>query len=423
MGNSNNKNKYIELPVINHYIDAKNISIDDINTYLESSILLHNLNININSIAEKFVDCYELKNIIKYYIRSQTNKVIYYDKYPLFRISRLNRFELVHNFITYNYFNAGINTLLLHVTLISNENINFLLRINIDLFASVKKCSMSSSYITEKNKDYDKKYLTDLHKYGENIIEIYGTGVLSVNFNRLIDTKYFQYILTKVYKTNFRILMFDEKIKLLLSLLNFLNKVYINNCYIFDLKCQNIGYDRFNGDIIMKLLDYDDTTIRSIDNAYHYFNKYETLDNCIPMLFGSIIPLYISKEFITTIDKEDYFRKSYVGGLMHIILVLFYNSKINIHLIETITKFIACKNDIIIFNNYDNVKHHDIEKIINALMLDESASFDKLLKDILINLINKNIKMVMEPIKIKTTITNFINAKTAFYDSSSREKY
>ena len=412
MGNKIIKN--IEMPVILY--NTNRMSLEKINIYLQTNNLLEFLNITINKVITITCDDnWGPKEICKYYFQSKINDIFTYDNKPIFKISSLNKMIIIDNNNIYNYFNSGTNTLLIHVTLVYNENVNFLLRINTKLFTNTNKYKLASSIIHQNNIEYNKKYINDYSKYQENMIKIHAIGILSIKSTK---TKYFQYILTKVYDTNYTTLMFDEKIKLLINLLKFLHNIYIHNSYIYDLKLQNIGFIRENNNIIVKLIDYDINVIREIDNIDYYVNLYNNHNNFFPLIFGCTVPLYISKDFKYN-KLQIHYKKSYVSGLIHIILMLFYyNNKNNIKLSNELMSLLLPKLDKIIIDNYNNITQDDINAIINLFIFTESNSFNKLLQIILINLASKDVNIIMEPNQIMHLLETFLIKKFVPYNSS-----
>ena len=130
-----------------------------------------------------------------------------------------------------------------------------------------------------------KKWTRDKTTYPENIIDIFMYGEIS-----LLGDYLGYYTITREYNNDDFILnmSLENKLKFLMSFIEFLQKLKRNNFIYRDCKIENIGVEIRGDQCIFIILDYDDVTLFTEDE----FNKFKTTYG-IYYHFGSASPLYI----------------------------------------------------------------------------------------------------------------------------------
>jgi serine/threonine protein kinase len=138
------------------------------------------------------------------------------------------------------------------------------------------------------------KWMNDKTVFGENIIDFYMYGEIRVNSNYLC-----YYTITREYLDYKKIieLPIKNKLKLTLSLIDFLKKIRDNNYIYRDVKFSNIGCDIKDDRIIFIVLDYDNITLFTIDAFDQFRDDY--IDN-LHYQIGTYPPLYIVGELFNT---------------------------------------------------------------------------------------------------------------------------
>lgn len=222
---------------------------------------------------------------------------------------------------------------------ISSEDGNYTFEHNYDsyyLYESNMKKTFVINKVGDKNTKYllviynfkiyindiFKKYIIDKEKFGTFIPELmyYGNIKGKLNSNMLNLTPYTIY---KFYDNDFSKLTFQQKQKLLISVLNTLDYCQKNNYYIYDLKSMNISYDtNFN----CVFTSYINSSINLYINNVNYINnitEYAGTYNPYYIMFSYIMKHnnYIYSNDTMLLNKLD---KINAIGLVDIMLKLFF---------------------------------------------------------------------------------------------------
>lgn len=150
-----------------------------------------------------------------------------------------------------------------------------------------------------------KKYKEDSILYGDNMIKIFFWGdILDINKIRVGS-----YVITQLYCNEYDIMKLDEesKIGLVKQLLEF-NKKLNDNKYVYrDLKLENIGFERTEGNKNKFIvLDYDTVTLVKKDSFHdHSFKDSKSYNLTMSRYpYGTFPPSYIKEYYMLDNDNS-----------------------------------------------------------------------------------------------------------------------
>ena len=146
----------------------------------------------------------------------------------------------------------------------------------------------------------DKKIIKEYEKYEKYLIKIYYYGNIKLN-NKIYDVKHpWDYIITKKYNTDYRLLSNKQKFIYLKNIVKILDEFILKNLYWADLKIANVGWE-YNNEMNPILIDYDMNTILNVNQKNDTTSTYK--------------PSY---KLSVGLEKNNYDKFS-IGGLWDII--------------------------------------------------------------------------------------------------------
>lgn len=268
-------------------------------------------------------------------------------------------------------------------------------------------------YQIENINEFINKWNLDKNLYPLNIPEIYFYGSIINNSGDLLSyyymTKKYHNYVDIVEQTNFNFSL--TYLKKILGLLNNL----ISRKYVYhNLNLFGLGYEiitmQTNTDIIdfqIIILDYTIKTLLSLEDDYFEQFKFSRCGNkkCI----GNIIPYYIIDDYYNLNPNWlKRLKKSYSLGLVEIMLVLFYNDDKNL---ENIYNFLIgpsiLESQLHYYHFYKRLNSdtnvHNLIISIHELVIrfcNINPIMELELKNIIINLIDKNYDKIYYPSQI-----------------------
>jgi len=122
---------------------------------------------------------------------------------------------------------------------------------------------------------YDKpKIIKEYEKFKEYLIKIYYYGNMKLD-NKIYDiNKPWDYIITKKYNTNYRVLSNKQKFKYLKNIVKILYIFVLENLYWSDLKIANVGWE-YNNEMSPIIIDYDTYTILNVNQKIDSMSTYK----------------------------------------------------------------------------------------------------------------------------------------------------
>jgi hypothetical protein len=231
------------------------------------------------------------------------------------------------------------------------------------------------------NDDYQssfiKKWTRDKTTYPENIIDIFMYGEIS-----LLGDYLGYYTITREYNNDDFILSMslENKLKFLMSFIEFLQKLKENNFVYRDCKIENIGVEIKGDQCIFIILDYDDVTLFTEDE----FNKFKTTYG-IYYHFGTFPPLYI-----LPFNDDSYNPKLiHLYGIYTLMIELFDKDLETYTSYNTFTNYVQIYMENMIILSLENVQR--INKKFSDVRMKETRKVldDKIQKHL--DYFNKNI--------------------------------
>lgn len=250
-----------------------------------------------------------------------------------------------NNFVESKVLASGSFTAVFNVKVPDSETNRILRNTNLILRMTNFDNNLDKTVNTELIKFID-KWRENKINYNEKMIDIYLYGnILDENCNRIC-----QYMLTKRYNTfddynTIKTLSKNEKINMIMDILDFCSKLQKQGKFWRDIKVPNIGYDE-NKKVV--LIDYDNyTIIDQNDDEFmnHCISKMNTI--CLGYASGTYVPKYA----FVAVEGEDGKNMSSNDLLRQKMIELYKNKKLDklmtVGLVEIIVTLI--KND---FNSY-----------------------------------------------------------------------
>ena len=204
----------------------------------------------------------------------------------------------------------------------------------------------------DQQSNFIKKWTRDKTLFPENMIDLYMYGEIT-----LLGDYLGYYTITREYNdVDFIVTMpLENKLKFLLSFIEFLEKLKINNFIYRDCKITNMGVEIKGDQCIFIILDYDNFTL-FLQEEFNIFKSKSMMSNH----FGTAAPLYI-------ISADN---KTYNGELIHLYGI--YSL-----LIELFNTDLDKYTDYCNFNNYfGNYMEKMIEFALqNIHLIDQKLNF------------------------------------------------
>lgn len=290
-------------------------------------------------------------------------------------------------------------------------------------------------YHIESIDEFINKWKKDKNFYPLNIPEIYFYGMITNDSGDLLS----YYYMTKKYYNYNDIVKHDDfnfsllYLKKLLELFdNLISRKYIyRNLNMFglgfDIKNIQSHSTDFNFDII--ILEYTITTLLALED--NFFNEFKISRCSDKKCIGNLIPYYVIDDYFNL--KTDWLprlNKFYSLGLVEIILILFYTNNDNLSKIyDFIIGPSVFESQLHYYHFYkrfnSDINVHNLNLMINDLELrycDINPIMETELKLILINLLNKDYKIIYYPHQILELIQKIESSNKEFEIEYSSKK-